>query len=246
GFLVGDIGLEGLRIGGGAGTTQTTPTTPTNTTGGQTTQGGVVSSSGSGSSNRTCEAVESVRAKLQSSGGICRGATCTVLNGCNYQQYNSIIEKYTGSDTESDIELKKMIIVTMCKESSARRDAQNRNSNGTYDCGLMQINQANGCDGIIMTPDENIRRGVEIMKQKKSLATQTYSNVPALAGVFASYNCCANGTVPNAQSADCNASSGFPNPIPKWACPINPGDSAYNMCSVKDYACGLVACMNAL
>jgi hypothetical protein len=40
GFLVGDIGLEGLRIGGGAGTTQTTPTTPTNTTGGQTTQGG--------------------------------------------------------------------------------------------------------------------------------------------------------------------------------------------------------------
>jgi hypothetical protein len=134
----------------------------------------------------------------------------------------------------------------MCKESRAQVNAAGNNPNGTFDCGLMQINQPTPCDATILNPAENIRRGVALMKEKIRLTSQTYQNIPAETGPFSSYNCCANGTVPNAPSADCTTANGFPFAIPKWACPINPGESSSNMCTVKNYACELSVCMKQL
>ncbi len=199
----------------------------------------------SGGSTNVCEPKEAVITKLQSSGGICGGATCGILTGCNYSTYNAIIDQETAGDSN----LKKMIIVTMCKESRANPAAKNTNGSGStlsYDCGLMQINQKTPCDASILDPTENIRRGVSLMREKIRLSSQTYSNIPAETGPFSAYNCCANDTVPNSPSADCSTANGFPFAIPKWACPINPGDSASNMCSVKSYVCELSACMKQL
>ena len=133
----------------------------------------------------------------------------------------------------------------MCKESGARKDEQNKNPNGTYDCGLMQINQPTPCDAGILDTHTNIERGVSTMRSKIAAAGRLYTNIPAEAGVFASYNCCANGTVPNSESVSCKTSDGWPT-IPKWACPIDPGTGDFNMCGVKAYACELTACLKQL
>jgi hypothetical protein len=205
----------------------------------------ISSVSKSGGSTKVCESKEAVITKLQSSGGICGGAVCTKLSGCNYSTYINLIDQAV----EGDSQLKKMIIVTMCMESRANPSANNTNTKGssvTYDCGLMQINQKTPCDAAILDPAENIRRGVALMKEKRQLSSQTYDNIPAETGPFSAYNCCASDTVPNSPSADCTTANGFPYPIPKWACPINPGDSSSNMCSVKSYVCELSACMNQL
>jgi hypothetical protein len=201
----------------------------------------------SGGNSRSCESTEATIAKLQASGGVCGGVTCTALSGCNYQQYLPIIDQAVGGD----IQLRKMIIVTMCKESRADPRASHLNSsNGTYDCGLMQINQNGPCNPTALIEPENIKANIETgvskMREKIRNTTQVYQNIPAETGPFSSYNCCANGTIPNSPSADCNTSSGFPFSIPKWACPINPGDGEFNMCSVKSYVCELSACMKQL
>ena len=111
----------------------------------------------------------------------------------------------------------------------------------------MQVNQSTPCDSSSLDPQTNIARGVSKMKEKinSSSASQTYPNIPAEAGVFASYNCCANGTAPNSESASCKTSDGWPS-IPKWACPIDPGTGSSNMCAVKAYACELSACLEKL
>ena len=232
GLVTGDVGLSGLKAGRGTGAGGLSTTLPP-----------AVNTSSSGGSSRACEPADVVKTRLQSPEGICGGTRCTALSGCNYQQYNSIIDQEVGGDAQ----LKKMIIVTMCKESRGKKDAQNRNPDGTFDCGLMQINGGSSCTEAIFQESTNIREGVRLMRQKISYSSQTY---PALktrpeAGVFTSYNCCSNGTVPNSPSESCKQSDGWPL-IPKWACPLDPGTSAYNMCSVKSYACDLVACLNQL
>ncbi len=233
-MLSGDISLSDLQLRPVGGSSSVITQQPTVT--------GTVSTAGSGGNTRTCESKESIITKMQSPGGVCAGTTCTVLSGCNYQQYNSYIDQAVGGDTK----LKKMIIVTMCKESRGKVDANNRNENGTYDCGLMQVNQAGPCDASILDPATNIARGVAAMKEKINNTRQTYPNIPEETGPFSSYNCCANGTIPNAPSNDCTQAAGFPFTLPKWACPINPGDGAFNMCSVKSYVCELSVCMNQL
>ena len=85
-----------------------------------------------------------------------------------------------------------------------------------------------------------------LMKQKISASSQIYQNIPVETGPFSAYNCCANKTIPNSPSADCTPANGFPFSIPKWACPINPGEGDFNMCSVKSYACELSVCMKQL
>jgi hypothetical protein len=238
-LLTGNVDLTefkaGAVAGGGSGLSVTTGSTAG------------TGSGGSGGSSRSCGSTEATISKLQSSGGICGDAACTALSGCNYQQYMSIIDQAVGNDAQ----LKKMIIVTMCKESHGDPRASHLNSsNGTYDCGLMQINQSGPCNSAILIEPSNIsaniQAGVTKMKEKIRNTTQVYSNIPAETGPFSSYNCCANGTVPNSPSADCTSSSGFPFSIPKWACPINPGDGDFNMCSVKSYVCELSACMKQL
>ena len=231
-LLTGDIGLGDLKAGRGANSAYIPQTT-----------GGVAGTqSGSGGSSRACETKEATISRATASGGICGGTACRVLSGCNYREYQSIIERESLALGVNP----KMIIVTMCKESSGKKEAQNKNPNGTFDCGLMQINQKEPCDQTILNPAENIKRGVALMKQKINFATQIYPNIPAEAGAFASYNCCANGTIPHAPSGDCTVGNGFPFTLPKWACPINPGDGQYNMCTVKNYTCELSACLKEL
>ena len=232
GLLTGNVGLGELK--------------------GEVTSGGSIStnantgtSGGSGSSSRSCESTEAVISKINSPGGICGGATCGILTGCNYGTYTTLIDQAIGSDNTGG-QLRKMIIVTMCKESRANPAAKGTNPNGSYDCGLMQINQSTPCDAAILDPAENIRRGVALMRQKIAASSQTYTNIPPETAPFSAYNCCANGTVPNSQSGDCTTANGFPSSFPKWACPINPGDSVSNMCTVKNYVCELSACMKQL
>jgi hypothetical protein len=228
-LLTGNVDLSGFKAGQVAGIPM-----------------GVTAGTSGGSSN-VCEATQNVIAKLTSSGGICGGTVCTSLSGCNYQQYLPIIDQAVGNN----IQLRKMIIVTMCKESHGDPRASHVNtSDNSYDCGLMQINQKTPCSSVTLIDPENIKQniqaGVTLMKQKIALSSQVYQNIPAETGPFSAYNCCANGTVPNAPSADCSTANGFPFPIPKWACPINPGTGTSNMCSVKSYACELSACMKQL
>jgi hypothetical protein len=200
-----------------------------------------VSTSGSGGNSKTCEAVSNITSKIQS-GNVCGGAVCTILRGCNWRQYETTIDQATGGNTD----LKKMVVVAMCKESGAVINKSHQNDNTSWDCGLMQVNQKGACTPSSYSVIDNINEGVRLIKQKISSASRTYPGVPAVASVFAAYNCCGNGDNPNTQSVDCNASAGFPNPIPKWACPINPGTGSFNMCSVKSYACELSVCMDSL
>ena len=227
-LLTGNVGLEKLRTSGisAGGGSSVRPTT-----------GG-----GSGTS-RACDDVATVKASLASPSGICANTRCTVLSGCNYQEYLPSIQ---SESSKAGIDYK-MIVVTMCKESRANKNAQNKNENGTYDCGLMQINQPTPCDASILEPQTNIQKGVALMKGKisSSSGSRVYANIPVQAGVFASYNCCANNTVPNNPSESCKESDGWPS-IPKWACPIDPRTGKYNMCGVKAYACELTSCLKEL
>ncbi len=226
GLVNGEIGLGALatkRFGGGVAAI------PSGT------------SVGSGGSSKACESSAGIIQKLQS-GNVCAGTVCKTLTGCNWKQYESIIDQATGGDSM----LKKMTIVTMCKESGAVPNRSHQNDNGTFDCGLMQINQNGSCTDASYSVVDNITEGVRRMKQKISASSQTYLSVPAVASVFASYNCCGNGTPPNAPSVDCTTQTGFQNAVPKWVCPINPGDGTFNMCSVKNYACELTTCLDSL
>jgi hypothetical protein len=229
-LVTGDVGLEKLKtggvvaVGGSNGTTQDTS-----------------NHSSSGGSVKTCEQPSTIINNLSSSGGLCGNATCNALTNCNYEQYLPYIDKEIGNDAK----LRKMVIVIMCKESKAKANSENQNGD-SFDCGLMQINQKTKCDQAILDPATNIQKGVSLLREKIRMSRQIYPGVPDEASVFASYNCCANGTPPNAESVDCTKQNGFPSKVPKWACPINPGESSYNMCSVKSYACELTSCLNSL
>jgi hypothetical protein len=237
-LVTGDIGLGDL-----ASKNMETKPPPIAATPPSPAVGAPGAGSSGGSVSRSCESKDDIIRKAGGA-GICSGTTCTALSGCNYLSYLPIIDANTGGDTN----LKKMIIVTMCKESKANPNAKNTNPNGTYDCGLMQINQSSPCPTNPSQAEQeaNIKVGISKMKQKIAYASQVYPNIPAVTGAFSSYNCCANGTIPNAPSTDCTVAAGFPFTLPKWACPINPGDGQYNMCVVKNYACDLAACMNKL
>ncbi|MBP6949158.1 MAG: transglycosylase SLT domain-containing protein [Candidatus Pacebacteria bacterium] len=245
-MLTGEVTLSALKSsggGGGAGAlTQTVPTTVpiTNPT---------VTNPGSGTS-APCNNSESVKSSVSPSGaGICAGTSCSLTSCINSNPYTNMIKTIAGPDW-------KMALVIMCKESNGVQNAQfiNRNAAGvitSYDCGLMQINQATACNEnpAILDPQTNITRGVELLRGKirASSNAQIY---PALkvrpeTAVFTSYNCCANGTVPNSQSESCKSADGWPS-MPKWACPIDPGPLPFNMCGVKAYACDLTACLDSL
>ena len=233
-LLQGDVGLSGLSSGpvannqaqaGGAGAT------------GDIGLSGKESSGTPSSCDNKSNVIDAIKA-----GNICGNTQCTALSGCNYQTYLDTI-KSAASAQGVDY---KILVALMCKESKGDKNAQHKNDDGSYDCGLMQINQKTPCDASVLDPKTNISSGANLFKQKNNSVSQTYQSVPQYAGAFASYNCCSNGTNPNAPSDDCNTSSGFPGSIPKWGCPINPGSGSSNMCSVKNYACDLTACLNSI
>jgi hypothetical protein len=189
----------------------------------------------------TCQSPDDFKTKHTSQGGLCGGATCSALSGCNYQQFLPII----NSEAVRQGVNPKLVVAIMCKENRGMRiNAENRNTDSTgrtsYDCGLMQVNQNTPCTEASYDPATNIAAGVRKIKEATG---QVYTGIPQVASIAAAYN---SGPGHNNASADCTTSSGFPFSIPKWACPINPGNGTFNMCSVKSYACDVSACVDQL
>ena len=243
GLVTGDIGLGSLRKG--------STTTPSGTSQGTVKTGEPITTTKPGAtSSASCEAPNTTIAKLSSSNGICSGVQCRSLSGCSYEQYLPII-KDEASKAGIDY---RIAVVIMCRESRAianppQRTGSAANADGSYDCGLMQINRKNKvCEPEILDPRNNIRAGIQELKNKIVSASKkpVIPGVPALGNAFADYNCCAGPTVASSPSSDCTEAAGFPTTIPKWACPINPGGSTYNMCAVKDYACESISCINSV
>jgi hypothetical protein len=230
-LLKGDVGLSNLKASPVAGTT-------VGTGGGGAGNGG----GGSGGSSSSCADTSAVIASLSSQNGVCGNTQCTALTGCKYDQYMTLIQSKAQAAGVSP----SIVIAIMCKESKGDPNAQHPNADGTFDCGLMQVNQRTPCAQASLDPGDNISAGIQKIKSALGAAGQLYKNIPPTLGAFANYNCCSNGTKPNDPSADCTQAAGFPYSIPKWACPINPGTSASNMCTVKNYACDVQACINQL
>ncbi len=236
-MLTGDVTLSNLR-------TESDKTGNSNVV-----TKGVKATSPSGVST-SCENPNTVKSALTSGAGICGNTSCS-LSGClNNSQYKDLVKELAGPDW-------KLALILLCKESRGDPLAQSRNQNGTYDCGLMQINQVTACDASILEPRNNITEGVSLLRKKLKASANTAIyptlRVDPKIGAVTAYNCCANGTIPNEASSQdndssgnplgCKTSDGWPS-IPKWACPINPGTSQFNMCGVKSYACDINACLN--
>jgi hypothetical protein len=235
-LLLADFNLTAIKARRGAVTIPNTATTPA-------TGGGAVTSASCESTSNT---ISSIR-----SGDVCGNTRCSALSGCNYQQYLPFIRSAVSAQGLGNDAVNAAIVI-MCRESHADnspRNTQRAEGGGSYSCGLMQVNQATPCDANSLDPQKSIMAGVAKLKEKMSSAQgKVYAGVPSIANVFASYNCCSrtSGTVASATSVDCTREAGFPDEVPKWACPINPGSSNFNMCAVKNYACDLSACFKTL
>lgn len=168
---------------------------------------------------------------------VCAGATCPY--NCSNSTYDSLI----NTDAQQAGVDPKVVKALMCVESQFNPTAKGP----TNDCGLMQVvTNGSSCQtdsrGDLTDPATNINIGTQLLKQKyTAVGSSGYSTVTTNQMVFASYNCCSNGVDnPNAASNDCGPT------VPKWACPINPGTSQFNMCNVKSYACSVDACAKQL
>ncbi len=238
GLITGDVGLEGLRVGGTTGSIIRTTTSPVSNTGTILT------------SSKSCESPDAVKSKITSPAGVCGGVRCTLLSGCAYNQFLPIIKEESAA---AGIDYR-ITVVIMCRESRGvinppQRTGSLANADGSFDCGLMQINRKDKvCDSSILDPRTNIRAGIQELKKSINVSAgrPITPGVPPLANAFADYNCCANGTAPSSPSNDCTQSAGFPVTLPKWACPINPGAGTFNMCAVKDYACETSNCIESV
>ncbi len=198
--------------------------------------GGVVSTS--------CPNTDTYKSNLASGGNVCAGVTCTAMSGCNLSPYASIIETEASRQGVNP----NLVKAIMCRESKGVTNATHVNNPPTnIDCGLMQINKRGpACDISDLDPATNIRKGVSLIKEKYAAISQTYPGIQKEMMVLASYNCCGTEGSPNKASVDCTTASGFPNSLPRWACPINPGPTATNMCFVRGYICDVYACAKQL
>jgi hypothetical protein len=201
----------------------------------------VAQPSSSGTS-KACDSPQNVLASI-AYGNVCRNTSCTVLAGCDLT-YLQIIKDESKKQGLANY---KIATALMCKESRGKVKATNLNPGGSYDCGLMQINNGKSpCESnpSLFDPETNIAKGVSLLVQRINANKAVYPSVPQIAGVFATYNCCADGTPANAPSVSCTNETGFSTQIPKWACPIDPGTGTFNMCGVKSYACEITACID--
>ena len=155
---------------------------------------------------------------------------------CDVSRYDAIIARNATSTVTAG-----MIKSIICHEDTTL-NPNIVSSKGA--CGLMQVMPSGSCTsdsrwGNLFDPETNIRAGVATFAAKLSrVSGYNYTGVTKLQMAAASYNCCGDGTSPNTPSRDCSADN-----VPKWACPINPGDDPKtNMCTVKNYACDVAAC----
>lgn len=199
--------------------------------------------SSGGIAGRGCDNVSSSIEKNKSGQNMCLGQICS--KACIFDQNTINIAKDEANRAGIDY---RVVLSISCRESSGQINAVGNHANNGYpDCGLMQINmQSRGiksCSPDIMDLRANIKEGIKLYKKNLS-STKTYSSVSQFSQAFAAYNCCADGTSPNSQSVSCNNDSGYTNPIPKWACPLDPGTSNFNMCNVRNYACDVESCLS--
>lgn len=200
-----------------------------------------VSTGSTGSSS--CPDETAFKNNVLANKGVCMTNTCEALSGCDTTTYASIINSEASKQGVNP----KIVTTLMCRESKGKKDATHTNTGNSIDCGLMQINKngATACSPSDLDPQTNIAAGVALIKAKYASISQSYPGITTDMMVFASYNCCNTGN-PNSQSANCNPSSGYPFTLPKWACPINPGQTTTNMCFVRNYVCDVVACLSRL
>ena len=199
--------------------------------------------SSGGVAGRGCDNVSSSIEKNKSGQNVCLGQTCSKT--CIFDQNTINIAQNEASKAGIDY---RIVLSISCRESSGQVNAVGNHANNGYpDCGLMQINmQGRGlksCPSDIMDIRANVQEGIRLYKSKLSSA-RSYTTVSQTSQAFAAYNCCSDGTSPNSASVSCNTDSGYTNPIPKWACPIDPGTSSFNMCNVRNYACDVDACLS--
>ena len=205
--------------------------------------GGIGGAGSGGVAGRGCDNVSSSIEKNKSGQNVCLGQTCSKT--CIFDQNTINIAQNEASKAGIDY---RIVLSISCRESSGQISAVGNHANNGYpDCGLMQINmQSRGlksCPSDIMDIRANVQEGIRLYKSKLSSA-RSYTTVSQTSQAFASYNCCSDGTSPNSASVSCNPDSGYTSPIPKWACPIDPGTSSFNMCNVRNYACDVDACLS--
>ena len=210
---------------------------------GEAVRGTVVGGVGSGGvGGRECDDPALVIEKLKTGKNICSATTCSKT--CKFTSDIIDIAKKEAKSAGIDY---RIVLAISCRESTGNINAVGNHANNGYaDCGLMQINMkgkgSNSCTSEIMNVENNIKEGIRLYKSKLSTA-RSYKSAENYTQALASYNCCSNGENPNDKSASCNSSNGFTDTIPKWACPIDPGTAAFNMCNVKNYACDVTACI---
>lgn len=196
---------------------------------------GTATSGGPGG-GAVCEDPNAAKQRLASGGSVC-SETCSIpaaFKAKILSDYGTIISSYGGG----------LDVITSLIYQESKGDPNAHSSDGG--CGLMQItNDAwkTSCPASILVPDENIKQGIALYNQKlQSVQGKSYGGgITTKQMAFAAYNCCNNGEDPNAPSASCKTTDGWPS-LPKWACPIEPGNGTSNMCSVKSYACNVGAC----
>jgi hypothetical protein len=244
-MLMGGVDLGGLRsVKGGVSTAQNSNIGNQNGTSGNTTTSPSAGQNSTSIPPGKCLSISDTKTAL-TAGNICDSAKCSTFTGCTLTPYESIIQdeaKIAGIDPN-------IIKVIICKESRGKPNVQNSgNVNGTYDCGLMQVNQSGACTTDSYDIRSNIHAGATLVKLKlaQNSGGITYPGIPQIAKMFAAYGCCGTEGNPNNESHDCTPATGYPFTPPKWACPENPGPSATNMCSVRADVCGAIACLKML
>jgi hypothetical protein len=93
----------------------------------------------------------------------------TPIHG-EYKNLSDLIGKYTDWDT-------KIMTAVALAESGGNPKARHRNTNGTTDFGLLQVNSVHGFDSnCLLDPECNIDKAHDVWKQQGYGAWSTYNN----------------------------------------------------------------------
>ena len=185
-----------------------------------------------------CENIDAARARLSAGGTVCNGSgSCP---SCNTQPFDSLIERYAKQYKVSP----GLIRGVIARESSCDRIKEKKESDGSSSCGLMQVNTRSSTYSCAQLKDSatGIMEGTRILAAAYSTAQSLkakYGNRVTVNELAAAIHNAGAGE--SAASVDCSSASGWPT-IPKWGCPINPGNAQFNACAIRDYACNVGAC----
>lgn len=216
---------------------QTNPTNVSSTSG--------VSNGGGGGA--ACEDIAAAKQRLGSDsiGTVCNGTgSC---KRCDTSEYDSLIDSAASTSGMSAAFIKAII----ARESSCNKNAVKGESDGTQSCGLMGVNtrsSSHSCEQL-KDPSTGISEGVRILKSSyvsaQSLVSKYGNTVTVNELAAAIHNAGPGDSAASSQVSGkgCLTSEGW-KVIPKWGCPIAPGEAEFNACDIRDYACDVGACVN--